>query len=36
MEKVTAAWIVAAAVLSWSGSLTAHHSLVQFDTATPL
>ena len=36
MQKLTAAWIVTVAVLSWSGPLTAHHSLVQFDTTTPL
>ena len=36
MTKLTAAWIVAGAVLCWPGPLTAHHSLVQFDTTTPL
>jgi hypothetical protein len=36
MKQVTAAWIVAVAVLAWPGALTAHHSLVQFDTTTPL
>jgi hypothetical protein len=36
MQKLTAAWSMVVAVLSWSGALTAHHSLVQFDTTTPL
>lgn len=36
MTKLTAASIVAGAVLTWSAPLTAHHSLVQFDTTTPL
>ena len=35
--KQLAGWMVgAAAVLSWSGALTAHHSLVRFDTTTPV
>ena len=33
---MTAAWIVAIAALAWPGALTAHHSLVQFDTTTPV
>ena len=36
MNQMTAAWIVAVAVIAGTGVLTAHHSLVQFDTATPL
>ena len=36
MKKVMAAWIVVSAALSWPGPLTAHHSLVQFDTTAPL
>ena len=36
MKQVTAAWMAAVAVLAWHGALTAHHSLVQFDTTTPL
>lgn len=36
MKQVTAAWIVAVAALAWPGALTAHHSLVRFDTTTPL
>lgn len=36
MKHVTAAWIVAVAVLVWPGALTAHHSLAQFDTTTPV
>lgn len=36
MKQVTAAWMVAVAVLAWPGALTAHHSLVQFDTTTPV
>jgi hypothetical protein len=36
MKQMTAAWIVAVAVLAWPGALTAHHSLVQFDTTTPV
>jgi hypothetical protein len=36
MKKSRSAGIVAIAVLAWSGALAAHHSLVQFDTTTPL
>lgn len=36
MKQLTAAWIAAVAMLGWPGALTAHHSLVQFDTTTPL
>ncbi len=36
MQKVKAAWAVAIAVLVWPGVLAAHHSLVQFDTTTPV
>ena len=36
MKQMTTAWIVAVAVLAGAGVLTAHHSLVQFDTTTPL
>ena len=36
MKRVTAAWIVSAAVLGWPGAPAAHHSLVQFDTTRPL
>ena len=34
MKQSTAAWIVAVAVLALPGALTAHHSLVRFDTTT--
>ena len=36
MKQMTTAWMVAVAVLAGAGVLTAHHSLVQFDTTTPL
>ena len=36
MKHVTATWIMSLAVLAAPGVLTAHHSLVQFDTTTPL
>jgi hypothetical protein len=36
MKHVTAMGIVALAVLASPGTLRAHHSLVQFDTTTPL
>ena len=36
MKEMTAAWIVLVAVLAWPGALTAHHSLVRFDTTTPV
>jgi len=36
MKQVTAALVVALAVLAVPGRLTAHHSLVQFDTTTPV
>jgi hypothetical protein len=36
MKKVNRAWIVAVAALALGGPLTAHHSLVQFDTTAPL
>ena len=36
MKKVMAAWTVAIAVLAWPVALAAHHSLVQFDTTTPV
>ena len=36
MKHVTAALIVALLVLASPGALTAHHSLVQFDTTAPL
>ena len=36
MKRLATAWIVAVAVLSSSDPLRAHHSLVQFDTTTPL
>ena len=36
MKRLATAWIVAVAVLSGSDPLRAHHSLVQFDTTTPL
>jgi hypothetical protein len=36
MKHVTAALIVALLMLATPGALTAHHSLVQFDTTTPL
>jgi hypothetical protein len=34
--KKTATWAAAMAVLGWAGSLWAHHSLGNFDTALPL
>jgi hypothetical protein len=36
MQKVMAVWIATVIVLSWSGAVDAHHSLVQFDTSTPV
>jgi hypothetical protein len=36
MKQLTAASIVAVAVLASSWELTAHHSLARFDTTTPL
>jgi Family of unknown function (DUF6152) len=36
MKHMTTARLVAVAVLAAAGVLTAHHSLVQFDTTTPL
>lgn len=36
MQKVMAAWTVVIAILAWSGAPAAHHSLVQFDTTTPV
>lgn len=36
MKKVMAAWAAAIAALTWPGALAAHHSLVQFDTTTPM
>ena len=38
MKKVMAraAWTMAIAVAAWSVALAAHHSLVQFDTTTPV
>jgi uncharacterized protein DUF6152 len=36
VKKMNAAWTAAIAVLASAGSLAAHHSLAQFDTATPL
>jgi hypothetical protein len=36
MKQMTAAWILGVSVLGWPGALTAHHSLVQFDTTTPV
>ena len=36
MKQMTTACMVAVAVLAGAGVLTAHHSLVQFDTTTPL
>jgi hypothetical protein len=36
MKRVTAAWTLAIAVLAWPLVVAAHHSLVQFDTSTPL
>jgi hypothetical protein len=36
MKRLATAWIVAVAVLSSSDPLRAHHSLVQFETTTPL
>lgn len=35
MKQVTAVWVVAIAALASPGALTAHHSLVQFDTTMP-
>ena len=35
MKKLTMAWMVAVGALALPGALTAHHSLVQFDTAGP-
>jgi hypothetical protein len=36
MTKVVAVCTAAIAMLAWPGSLAAHHSLVQFDTTTPV
>src|SRR4029450_5980758 len=36
MNRVPAAWTLAIAVLAWPLVVAAHHSLVQFDTTTPL
>lgn len=36
MKKVMLRWIVAIVLLAWPGFLSAHHSLAQFDTATPV
>ena len=36
MKKVMAACTAALAALAWPGALAAHHSLVQFDTTTPV
>jgi hypothetical protein len=36
MKQVTEAWIAVVAMLAWPGGLTAHHSLVEFDTTTPV
>lgn len=36
MKKAMAVWTMAMAILAWSGALAAHHSLVQFDTTTPV
>jgi hypothetical protein len=36
MRQLAAGWIVAIAVSAGAGVLHAHHSLIQFDTTTPL
>ena len=36
MKKVMAAWAAAIIALSWPGALGAHHSIVRFDTTTPM
>ena len=36
MKTGIVARIVASAVLAWSGTLSAHHSLARFDTTTPV
>lgn len=36
MKHVTVAWIVVVAVITLPRALAAHHSLVQFDTSTPV
>ena len=36
MKKMIATWIAAIAVLASAGSMSAHHSLAQFDTTTPV
>ena len=36
MKKVMATWTAAIAVCAWTAPMAAHHSLAQFDTATPV
>jgi len=36
MSRVTRAWVVLIAVVAGTGAMAAHHSLAQFDTATPV
>ena len=36
MKRMLAAWIVGVGLLASSGSLAAHHSLVQFDLSVPV
>jgi hypothetical protein len=36
MKQLAATWAIAIAALGWPGALTAHHSLVQFDTTAPV
>ena len=36
MKLVTAVWLVVVVMLAWPGGLTAHHSLVRFDTTAPV
>jgi hypothetical protein len=36
MKKLIAVWFAAVAMLVWSGSPSAHHSLARFDTTTPV
>ena len=36
MSRVTRAWVVLIAVVAGTGAMVAHHSLAQFDTATPV
>ena len=36
MKRFMTMWVAAVSVLAWPGASTAHHSLVRFDTATPV